>query len=75
MHQEGKAGAESFDTYSYQGLLTNGRALQVKQLLFGIYESSKVEEDNADTMYDIWSLVMWSFWFAFLGCVADTPAR
>ena len=66
----GKAGSKSFDVYSYQGILARGTTLEVKHLIFGIYEDCKAAgciDGKQDTMYDIWSIVMWSLHFAFQG--------
>ena len=63
----GKAGAKSFDIYSYQPLLSHGNTLEVKHYMFGIYESSKVKLEGADTMFDICSVVNWSLLFGFMG--------
>ena len=64
----GKAGTKSFDTYSWQAVLARGSTLMVKILLFGLFEDSKVKLEGSDgTMFRIWDMLMWSFWFAYLG--------
>ena len=63
----GRAGTQSFDACSFQGLMASGSTLEVKHFIFGVYESSKIKDAEHDTMFSIWRVVMWSLWFAYLG--------
>ena len=57
----GKAGSDSFDAYSWQGLLGAGSTLFLKQYLFGLFTAMV----TANTMAPIWAEVLWSFqWLA-----------
>ncbi len=65
----GRAGAKSLDTYSYQGVLANGSTLYVKNLIWSMFEQCKATDakHHECTMRHVWKLLIWSFWFLYLG--------
>ena len=69
----GKSSCQSFDAYSWQGVLAKKMpTMRVKQYLFGLFERCKLKltkktRMGRDTMADIWPVVLWSFWFLYLG--------
>ena len=59
----GKPGTKSWDCISFQGLLSIGSTLFVKLYIAGMFSSNKAP----GTDHELWSIIVWSLWFAFLG--------
>ncbi len=71
----GKAASKSYDAYSWEGLLSSGPLLSIKQYMFGLFEDAKTKPNpagsTANTMEDIWRHVCWSLHLVFQGSVAN----
>ena len=63
----GKPMTRSFDTYSWQGILSSGTTKEVKLYMFGLFECSKTQH----TMDKIWAVLMWSLTWLFRGLWPD----
>jgi len=65
----GKSATRSLDAYSMHGILASGSTLQIKMLLFSVFEQCKAKGDDtmADTMKGAWKLLVWSFEVLFSG--------
>jgi hypothetical protein len=63
----GKPGTRSFDTYSWQGILSRGTTKEVKLYIFGLFEHVKTDH----TMSQIWTVVMWSLSWMLKGLWPD----
>lgn len=59
----GKKGSQSYDAYSWQSVLARGTTLQIKHLIFGIFENNKTRA----AMDGLWDVLVWSFYFLYLG--------
>ena len=65
----GKAASRSLDTYSMHGIWATGSTIQMKLLLYSVFEKCKVSgvDENTDTMKAAWKLLAWSFAALFSG--------
>ena len=65
----GRAGTRSLDTYSWQSLFAHGVTLEVKRLMFSVFEHSKAKDHTHghDTMGEAWEILSWSLWHLWLG--------
>jgi hypothetical protein len=59
----GKKGSRSYDAYSWQSIIARGTTLEIKHLVFGIFEDNKSDE----AMKTFWNVIVWSFYFLYLG--------
>ena len=62
----GKAGSKSMEVYSFSGLLGMGSTRATKVFSFGMFESSKIKENDA-SMAQIWKTILWSLTYASQG--------
>lgn len=67
----GKAGAKSWDCYSFQSCLTRGSSKKVKVYLFGLFEDSKIKDVTID---ECWRVCLASLTAAYEGKFPDGSA-
>ena len=65
----GKPASESLECLSIQSLLASGRTLEVKLLLYSMFEHSKVKDvaGTTDSMDTVWRVLVWSLQSLFEG--------
>lgn len=65
----GKSNTRSLDAYSMHGVWAVGSTIQIKVLLYSIFEQCKVQghDFDTDTMQAVWRLLVWSFEVLFSG--------
>ena len=62
--------SKSLEIYSFQGVLGHAPTMEVKLLIWSIFEFSKAKPgptSTADTMKDVWALLVWPFHYLYLG--------
>ena len=63
----GKPGTKSYNLYSWAGILGSGSTLQQKIDIFGNFTASEIEEGDHSFGHVVWSRVLWSLHFLYLG--------
>ena len=63
----GKSGTQSFNVYSFSGILGSGTTLEQKHFVYGNFTACEVEEEEQDFTHAVWVRLLWSLHFAFLG--------